>query len=389
MSWFLLPLLAFTALGGPGPGPRLTLKDGDHVVFLGGGFFELERLHGHLETRLSRGHPETRLVFRNLGWAGDTVRGEARTGGFEQPEGMARLLKEVGQLKPTVLILGYGMNESFAGADGLAGFVKDYEALLTKLAPLKARVVVLSPTYHEDLGRPFPDPADHNRDLRRYVAALKKLAGRRGLPFVNLYRPLQEASKAHPSRRLTTNGIHLTEAGYALAAGAVEEQLGLSPRAWRVELDQAGKVLASTATKVDGATAAGGALRFRAQDAALPARGEVRVLRVTGLGPGEYALKSGGREILRAPAADWQRGVALTAGPAFADTEKLRQLVIHKVDLFYRRWRPFNDHSRHWGFIGGDFARYDKEIAREEEAIARARRPRPHTYEISPTGGKK
>jgi lysophospholipase L1-like esterase len=388
MSWFLLPLLASAVLGGPTPGPRLALKDGDRVVFLGGGFFELERLHGHLAARLTRGHPEARLVFRNLGWAGDTVRGEARTGGFQQPEGLARLLQEVRQLKPTVVLLGYGMNESFAGAAGLSAFLKDYEALLTKLVPLKARVALLSPTYHEDLGRPFPDPASHNRDLRQYVAALRQLAARRGLPFVDLFEPLQAARRADPARRLTTNGIHLTEAGYALAARAVEEQLGLGPRPWRVELDRAGKVLASAGTQVDGVTAAGGAVRFRTLDAVLPAPGETRLLRVTGLGPGEYALKIDGRAVLRATAADWQRGVALSAGPAFADAEKLRKLIVHTGELFYRRWRPFNDHSRHWGFIGGDFALYDQEIGRAEEAVAQARRPRPHTYEITATGGK-
>ena len=39
--------------------------------------------------------------------------------------------------------------------------------------------VVLSPGFHEDLGRPLPDPAAHNRDLEQYVAALHKLLGRR------------------------------------------------------------------------------------------------------------------------------------------------------------------------------------------------------------------
>src|SRR5262245_56340173 len=106
-----LLLLAPLGLGAAGPAVRFALKDGDRVVFLGDGFIEQERLYGHIETRLTSRHPDARLVFRNLGWAGDTVRGTARTGGYQKPDGLARLLKEVRDLKPAVLFLGYGMNE--------------------------------------------------------------------------------------------------------------------------------------------------------------------------------------------------------------------------------------------------------------------------------------
>src|SRR5690348_12437060 len=115
---------------GPEPSGRFLLKAGDRVVFLGNGFIEQERLHGQLEARLGCRFPEAGALFRNLGWGGDTVRGSARTGGYQNPEGLARLLKEVQELKPTVLFLGYGMNESFEGPQGLSAFVEDYGRLL-------------------------------------------------------------------------------------------------------------------------------------------------------------------------------------------------------------------------------------------------------------------
>jgi lysophospholipase L1-like esterase len=388
-------LIAACGPDASGPAARCALKGGDRVVFLGSGLVEQDRLHGHLETALTSRNPDARLLFRNLGWGGDTVRGDARTAGYQNPAGLARLLKEVRDLRPTVLFLGYGMNESFDGARGLARFVEDYDRLLTKLVPLKARLVLLSPTYHEDLGRPFPDPARHNADLEKYTAALKGLAARRRLTFVDLFHPLRAAKQACPSLRLTTNGIHLTDAGYAVAARAVGRQLGLPELRWRVEVDATGKVLARAGTRVDRVAAAGGGVRFRASDAALPppaegpAAGEARVLRVTGLKPGEYVLKIDGQDVLRARAADWEGGVRITAGPEFRDLEKLRQAVVRKHELFYRRWRPFNDFAEHWGYIRGDFALYDKDIARQEQAIARARTPRPHTYEISATKGTK
>ena len=59
-----------------------------------------------------------------------------------------------------------------------------------------------------------------------------------------------------------------------------------------------------------------------------------------------------------------------------------REAIVKKGELFYRRWRPFNDHSRHWGFIGGDFKLYDDEIAALEKQIAELRVPREHVIEI-------
>ena len=263
-----------------------ALRDGDRVVLLGGGLIEQERLHGHVEARLTAGAGSASIPFRNLGWGGDTVRGVARTGGYQAPDGLARALKETKDLRPTALILGYGMNESFDGPAGLPAFVADYEKLLDQLAPLKARVILLSPTPHEDLGRPLPDPAEHNAALEQYTAAIKELAARRGTRFVDLFHPLQAAKKTDRKTPLTTNGITLTAAGDAAVARAVADQLGVPPAAY---------------------------------------------------------------------------------------SEAYRAAIVHRNALFYRRWRPFNDHSRHWGFMKGDYALYDQEIAAAEQAIVRAR----------------
>src|SRR4051794_3314670 len=198
-------LMVGTALAQP-PGP-FTLRDGDRVVLLGGGLVAHEQFHGAIETRLLRHFPTAKVTFRNLGWSGDTVRGDARSSGYQNPEGMGRLLREVRAEKPTVLLVGYGMSESFDGPAALPGFVQGLGKLLDDLAPLQARVVLLSPTLHEDLGRPFPDPAAHNRQLEAYTAAVQQLAQQRGLTFIDLYHPLVKDRQEHPQDRLTSNGI--------------------------------------------------------------------------------------------------------------------------------------------------------------------------------------
>ena len=360
----------------------LSLNDGDRVLFLGNGFVENDQWHAHFETRLQRRLLDRSLTFRYMGWSGDTVRGSARTAGFQVPQGMARLEKETRAQKPTVIFLAYGMNESFDGPQALPDFLKDYDKLLKALVPLKARLVIVSPTYHEDLGRPFPDPGEHNQHLEQFTKALKAFAEVRKLPFLDLFHPLEAGKKADTGRQLSTNGILLTEAGYALAGKAAEEQLGFTPHRWEVTLDRAGKVAGSAGTKLTAISAKDDTIRFQAADVLLPIAADVHRLQITGLPPGDYTLKIDGQEVLDAAAAAWQRGVKLDRGPMFADGEKLRNAIVLRNQLFYRRWRPYNDHSRHWGFIGGDFKLYDQEIAKQEQHIAELRSPRPRSYEI-------
>src|SRR5689334_5927482 len=98
---------------------RLELRDGDRVVFLGGELIEHEQAGGYIETMLTTRFAHQNVTFRNLGYSGDTVSGDARglcTGWstFESPEqGLNRLRKIFREISPTVLIVNYGMNESF------------------------------------------------------------------------------------------------------------------------------------------------------------------------------------------------------------------------------------------------------------------------------------
>jgi lysophospholipase L1-like esterase len=359
-----------------------SLNDGDRILFVGNGFVENDQWNAYFEARLQRRLSDRNLTFRYMGWSGDTVRGSARTAGFQVPQGLARLEKEAKAQQPTVIFLAYGMNESFDGPQALPEFLKDYDKLLKALAPLKARFVIVSPTYHEDRGRPFPDPGEHNRHLEQFTKALKAFTEERKLTFVDLFHPLATAKKADAARQLSTNGILLTEAGYALAGTATEEQLGFESHRWEVTLDRAGKVAGSIGTKLTAVTAKADSIRFQAADVLLPIAGDVHRLRITGLPPGDYVLKIDGENVFHAAATAWQDGVPIDKGPMFADGEKLREAIVLRNQLFYRRWRPYNDHSRHWGFIGGDFKLYDLDLGKQEKRIAALRSPRPHRYEI-------
>ena len=209
------------------------LLDGDRVVLVGGTLIEREGQLGYIEAMLTSRFPGRNVTFRNLGQSGDTVLADARNlnSGWAAfgpaDQGFKRLEKLIGEIKPTVIIANYGMTESFEGEKRLPEFTKGYERLLdmmVKSAGGTPRVVLMSPNYHEDLGRPLADPAEHNKSLEAYRDAIAKLADGRGYRFVDLFTPLKEAGSDQP---WTDNGIHLKPSGYYRLAGVIATSLGL------------------------------------------------------------------------------------------------------------------------------------------------------------------
>lgn len=111
VCWLTVAVSAFA-------GEPFEPKDGDRVVLLGGTFIEREGNHGYIETVLTTARPDRTIVFRNLGWSGDTVWTNSR-GLFDPPvEGYKRMIALIAELQPTVIFLAYGTNESFVSEPG-------------------------------------------------------------------------------------------------------------------------------------------------------------------------------------------------------------------------------------------------------------------------------
>jgi hypothetical protein len=124
------------------------------------------------------------------------------------------------------LFLAFGANESWEGEEGLDRFIKGYERLLDDLKAVAPReVVLLAPLPQENLGPPFPDPSAHNVEVARYAAAIRSLATRRGLRFVEpAPGPVANSIPAYP---LTDDGLHPTAEGHRKIARSVLAGLGL------------------------------------------------------------------------------------------------------------------------------------------------------------------
>ncbi len=235
-------VLGSAALSAASPAPAFDLRDGDRVVFLGDALIEREQYQAWVEVMLTSRFADRAITFRNLGWNGDTPAGDSRFGlsllqAGKEPagEGWRQLVRQIEEAKPTVVFVGYGMASSFDGAAGLAKFQGDYARLLDVIAKTSpgARLVLLAPIPHENLGAPWPDGADHNASLARYARAVGELAAARQARFIPLFEHWQLGRQAAGAAKLTQDGIHLTAAGYRILAEVVEDTLFASPGAWR------------------------------------------------------------------------------------------------------------------------------------------------------------
>jgi len=201
-----------------------SLRDGDRVVFLGDTFVEREGDRGFIETALVAAHPEASLTIRNLGWSGDTVWAESR-GVFDQPvKGYERMLTLVRELQPTFVFVAYGRNESYRGEAGLADFRKQLEKLCEDLrgaatpapntaaaTPGAMRLVLVTPHRFEAAAGDA-----RNTALEPYAQAIREVAGQEQAGLVDLF--AQMPTTAPSGEKLTENGVHLSNAGYAEAA---------------------------------------------------------------------------------------------------------------------------------------------------------------------------
>lgn len=318
--WLTVALSAFAA-------EPFELKDSDRVLLLGGTFIEREGNHGDLETALTTAWPDRKIVFRNLGWSGDTVWADSR-GIFDPPvEGYKRMIALITELKPTVIFLAYGANESFAGEPGLTPFVKQYEKLCDDLRPTNARLVFVTPPPFEKPKPPLPDASQHNVHLAKYATAVRELAQRRAGRLVDLFAhvavqdEIVESNPPSPPRvPYTADGVTFTPAGYLNLARLLANDLELpAPRD--------------------------------------PDRGLAGLVR------------------------DFQTRGSLTAKTPLTRAEQVRLKIVEKNRLFFHRWRPqnityltgFRKHEQ--GNNAVEIAQFDPLVEKAEKEIAELLKP--------------
>lgn len=377
-----------------GETPKVEFKDGDRIVFLGNEFFEREADRGYIETELTTRFADKNLTFRNLGYSGDTVRADARNlcSGWAvfgpADQGFDRLKNLIEHIKPTLVFVAYGMNESFEGPKGLDPFVQGLGRMLDMVKASSApgvRIVLVSPIRHEDLGRPLPDPTEHNKNITLYIDAMEKVAQERGCPFINLFEALGDGTRDEFHTPFTFDGIHLTPYGYWRAAMVMERACGYPPRFVATVPGgprglELGLTLLPIAPPPENAPEA-----LRNGSATLPGQG----MSVDGLPAGTYDLKDGDQVLASGTAQQWTKGIPLLHGPAVDQEEQLRRTVVAKNFDFFNFWRPDNDtyifgYRKHeQGRNAVEIPRFEPLVAAKEAEITKLRVPQPHTYVLT------
>jgi lysophospholipase L1-like esterase len=345
--------------------PKVEFKDGDRIVFLGNEFFEREADRGYIETELTTRFPDKNLTFRNLGYSGDTVRADARNlcSGWAvfgpADQGFDRLRNHIEHIKPTLIFVAYGMNESFAGPKGLDAFVQGLDRMLDMLESSNApgvRIVLISPIRHEDLGPPLPDPTEHNKNIQLYIDAMEKVAQQRAYPFINLFVALGDGTKDPFHTPFTFDGIHLTPYGYWRVAMVLERAFGYAPRS-----------TARPDVKPDASPSSVGADGRLLLPLAPPPEDSPKALR-----NGSATLP----------------GVPVLRGPGTDQEEQLRRTIVAKNFDFFNFWRPDNDtyifgYRKHeQGRNAVEIPRFEPLVAAREAEIAKLRAPVIHSYGI-------
>lgn len=206
----------------------IELKDGDRVVFLGNTLIEREQKYSYWELLLTVAWPDRNVTFRNLGWSGDTVWGESRAGFGTQADGFKALKEQVAEAKPTVIFVGYGNVEAFAGENGLPKFLEGFNQLLDVLEATKARIVVLGPTLQNGAESPNPHWKQYNGDVRSYSRAMSEAVGKRGHRYVEFITITESKPfQTNDVLPMTEDGATIAELGYVALFDAMTDQLQL------------------------------------------------------------------------------------------------------------------------------------------------------------------
>jgi len=199
------------------------LQPTDRLTLVGGTLIERLQFDGQMEAALYHAVGESGLQIRNLGWSGDDVWGTARAVFGQPSDGFERLKSDLGLTQPSVVLLAYGANESFAGAAGLERFRAGLTRVVDMTEGLGARPLLVTPPPFENLGPPLPDMTQANRDLSLYCDVIRQLAAQRGVPLIDLQAMMLNQPSAVSPR--TENGVHLSATGTAeisrLLAGAL------------------------------------------------------------------------------------------------------------------------------------------------------------------------
>jgi lysophospholipase L1-like esterase len=411
---FALTLAALLAAA-PAPGPpSFHLRAGDRVVFYGDSITDQRLYTSFVETFVLTRFPQLDVRFVHSGWGGDRVTGGQ--GGRVD----VRLQRDVIAHHPTVVTVMLGMNDGRYRPFEQPiydRFIEGYDRLIQALrAELpQARLTVIQPSPYDDVTRPPFEGGSYNQVLLRFGAFIKKVAEREHLTFADfngdLVSVLQKLEAEDPkvALKVIPDRVHPTDAGHLVMAQSLLKAWGAPATVTAVELDGArGRLVAATNTQVSEIARAEGAVRWNQLDRALPmpidltdpviqmttaasgfvARLDQQPLKVSGLGPGPYALRIDDQQVGVYRGAELVKGInlAVLPTPMLRQANDVHDLTLKHNDIHFTRWRLIQTRLEKDGAVQTGAAldaldRLEQEIVDRQHATAR---PRLRRFELVP-----
>ncbi|HLW21275.1 MAG TPA: SGNH/GDSL hydrolase family protein, partial [Cyclobacteriaceae bacterium] len=239
LNIFSLILLALCLFQCSQDSNTLKIEKGSRIFLVGNNLPSRMMNYGHFETEMHLRYPDSTLYIRNMGDGGNTPGFRPHSGrntpwafpGAEQfqtelaknseSEGHLETEDEwLKRLQADIILAFFGYNESFEGPEGLENYKGELEAFIHHTFRQKyngdtTQLAIVSPIAFEDLSDRYdlPNGDKENENLALYTAAMKEIAERNNVLFVDAFNPSKDwyASSSEP---LTIDGFQLNEEGY-------------------------------------------------------------------------------------------------------------------------------------------------------------------------------
>lgn len=218
-------------------------RQGESIVLIGNLLGERMLYFGYFETALHLQFPDHRLQVRNMCNPADTpgfrpnpsrptqwafpgaekfhpdLQTHLGIGHYPSPD------EWLTELKADTIIAFFGFNESFGGLERLDNFKAELAAFIDHTLSLAynghsaPRLILATPIAFEDRTDKYdlPNGVEENQRLAAYAAAVLEVARAKKVGAIDLFTPTKKWFEEQNSK-LTINGCHLGEVGYAKLA---------------------------------------------------------------------------------------------------------------------------------------------------------------------------
>src|SRR5690554_1241902 len=218
-----------------------TIQDSMRIALIGNSLGSRMMEYGYFETEMHLRYPAQQLYIRNMCDGGNTPGFRPHSGrpspwafpGAERfhpglthdpnMQGHWETPDEwLARHQPDLIIAFFGFVESFQGLEGLPRYREELDAFIqhTKAQQYNSiaapQLVLVSPIAFQDLSDRYdlPNGKQENDNLSRYTQAMKDVAQKHGVPFVDVFSTTKKWF-SNNNEELTIDGSQLNDAGYA------------------------------------------------------------------------------------------------------------------------------------------------------------------------------